>query len=85
MVLFLPDGWAGGRREKFLRAVSQKPKLLGSSYLVGTLVERCSVATSWCDLDLTFGLTVVTLSFKILSRRYLTIRHRKLILGRDIG
>ena len=41
---------------------------------------------SWCDLDVTFDLAVVTLSLKILSRLYLkTIRCRKLILGRDIG
>ena len=33
---------------------------------------------SWCDLDLTFDLAVVTLTYK-------TIRCRKLILGRDIG
>ena len=25
---------------------------------------------SWCDLDLTFGLAVVTLTFKILSELY---------------
>ena len=33
------------------------------------------VQTSWCDLDLTFDLTVVTLSLKILSGLYL--RNRK--------
>ena len=31
----------------------------------------CRCATSWCDLDLTFGLVVVTLSLKILSGLYL--------------
>ena len=31
----------------------------------------CRFATSWCDLDLTFDLDVVTLIFKILSRLYL--------------
>ena len=40
---------------------------------------------SWCDLDLTFDLAVVTLSFKILSGYILeTVRYRNLILGRDI-
>ena len=28
-------------------------------------------ATSWCDLDLTFDLAVVTLTYKILFRLYL--------------
>ena len=48
--------------------------------MVGTLVgggggggggggSRC--ATLWCDLDLTFDLAVVTLTFKILSGQYL--------------
>ena len=43
--------------------------------------------TSWCDLDLTFDLAVVTLTYKILCRLYLgeTVRCRKLILSRDIG
>ena len=37
----------------------------------------CRCALSWCDLDLTCNLAVVTLMYKILSRT--------LILGRDIG
>ena len=55
--------------------------------MVGTLVRGCSCATSWCYLDLTFDLAIVTLTYKILSRLYLgeTIRCRKLILGRNIG
>ena len=41
---------------------------------------------SWPDLDLTFDLAVVTLTYKNLSGVYLgTVRCRKLILGRDIG
>ena len=31
----------------------------------------CRYAVSWCDLDLTFDLAVVTLSLKILSGLYL--------------
>ena len=31
----------------------------------------CRCATSWCDLDLTFGLAVVTFTYKILSGLYL--------------
>ena len=31
----------------------------------------CRCETSWCDLDLTFDLAIVTLTFKILSRLYL--------------
>ena len=46
----------------------------------------CSRATSWCDLDLTFDMTVVTLTFET-TLGYIseTVRCRKLILGRDIG
>ena len=40
------------------------------SYLVGTLIGGV-FATSWFDLDLTFDLAMVTLTFKILSRHYL--------------
>ena len=39
--------------------------------MVGTLVMGCRCATSWCDLDLTFDLAVVTLTYKILSGLYL--------------
>ena len=42
--------------------------------MVGTLVRRCTCATSWRDLDLTFDLAVVTLSLKILSGLYLENR-----------
>ena len=38
-----------------------------------------------CGLDLMFDLTVVTLTYKVLSRPYLrNLRCEKLILGRDI-
>ena len=41
---------------------------------------------SWCDLDLTFDLVVVTLTYKILSRHISeTVRCRKLLLSGDIG
>ena len=39
--------------------------------MVGTLVRGCSSATLWCDLDLTFDLALVTLTYKILSGLYL--------------
>ena len=39
--------------------------------MVGTLVTGCRCAMSWCDLDLTIDLAVVTLSYKILSGLYL--------------
>ena len=54
--------------------------------MVGTLVRGCRCATLWCDLDLTFDLAVVTLTYKILSRLYIgTVRCRKFVLYRDIG
>ena len=41
---------------------------------------------SWCDLDLTFDLAVVTLTLKMMLGYILdTIRCRQLILGRDIS
>ena len=61
------SGWVGSGK-KFILAVSQRMYGVGSCYLVGTLV-RC--AMSWCDLDLIFDLTIVTLTYKILSRLYL--------------
>ena len=33
--------------------------------MAGTLVRGCRCATSWSDLDLTFDLAVVTLTYKI--------------------
>ena len=39
--------------------------------MAGTLVRGCRCATSWSDLDLTFDLAIVTLTYKILSRLYL--------------
>ena len=54
--------------------------------MVGTLVGGCRCATSWCDLDLTLDLAIVTLIYKICPG-YIseTVRCKKLILGRDIG
>ena len=43
--------------------------------MVGTLVRGCGCAMSWCNLDLTLDLAVVTFTFKILSGLYL--RNRK--------
>ena len=41
---------------------------------------------SWCDLDLTFDLAVMTLSLKsCLGYISETVRCKKLIFGRDIG
>ena len=39
--------------------------------MVGTLARVCRCATSWFDLDLTFDLAVVTLTYKILYGLYL--------------
>ena len=33
--------------------------------MVRTFVRGCMCAVSWCDLDLTFDLVIVTLTFKI--------------------
>ena len=39
--------------------------------MVGILVRGCRCAMSWSDLDLTFDLAVVTLTYKMLSKLYL--------------
>ena len=39
--------------------------------MVGMLVRGCRCAMSWCDLDLTFDLAIVTLTVKIFSGLYL--------------
>ena len=41
--------------------------------MVRTLVFGCRCATSWCDLDLTFDLVIVTMSFKNFSGLFLGI------------
>ena len=40
--------------------------------MVGTWARGCRCATSWFDLDLTFDLAIVTLTYKILSGLYLS-------------
>ena len=47
----------------------------------------CRYETLWSDLDLTFYFAVMTLTFKIFPRIYIseTVMCRKLILDRDIG
>ena len=54
--------------------------------MLGTLVSGCKCASSWCDLDLTFDLAVVTLTFKIFSRLYArNHKVQEMKHGRDIG
>ena len=51
--------------------------------MVGKLVGGCRCAMSWCDLDLTFDLVVVTLTYKILA---ISMKgSRKLTVGRGIA
>ena len=38
--------------------------------MVGPLIRRCRCATSWCNLDLTFHLVIVALTYKTLSGVY---------------
>ena len=68
-----PDGCEGRPSDggkKLARFVAQKPRgvrTVRCQYLVGTMVRGCRCATSWCDLDSTFHLAEVTLTFQILS------------------
>ena len=46
----------------------------------------CRCATSWCELDLTFDLAVVTFTFKIFPGNISeAVKCRKLIVGRGIA
>ena len=38
--------------------------------MVGTLARVCRCKMSWCDLDLTFDLAVVILTYNALSELY---------------
>ena len=76
------DWW---EQSSFLGCISEKNVRCRQ---LGTLIGRCKCAKSWCDIDLTFDLVIVTLKFKILSRAvgfiFETVRCRKLIHGWDI-
>ena len=80
-VLFSPmvSGWLGGRAAEkvcpgcILETIRYRKLILGRDIGWG-----CRCAVSWCDLDLTFDLAVVTYISE-------TVRCRKLILGREIG
>ena len=69
-----PDEQVGIRVEKREKACpgSFSESLRCKMLMVGTLVRGCRCAMSWSDLD---DLTVVTLTYKILSGLYL--RNRK--------
>ena len=77
MVLFSPMvfGWVerrlGGWEKVCISETVRGTKLI----LSRDIGWGCRHAMSWCDLDLTFDLAVVTLSLKFLSRLYL--RNRK--------
>ena len=42
--------------------------------MVGTLLRGCRSDTSCCNVDLSFDLVIVTMSFKMLSRLFLGFR-----------
>ena len=58
-----------GGGNKAVWAVSQET-VRCRKLILGRDIE-CRCATSWCDLDLTFNLSVVTLTYKVLFRLYL--------------
>ena len=72
--MWYPDGWASGWREKICpdcisETVRCRKLIIGRDNGYGS---RCVM--SWCDLDLTFDLAVVTLTFKTFSGLYPRIR-----------
>ena len=68
-------------RKNIVCSVAQKPQGLDTwkGYCFGLVGVRCHGG----DLDLTFYLTVVALTFKISGYISVTVRCRKLILGGD--
>ena len=64
-------GWASGRSEEVGPACISETVRCRKLILAGTLVRGFRCATSWCDLDLTFDLAIVFLTYKILSGLYL--------------
>ena len=62
-----PVGRVGDGDNNIVWAVSQKPNC--RKLILGRENGwECSCASSWCDLDLTINLAVVTLRLDILSR-----------------
>ena len=51
--------------------------------MVGTLAGGCGCVTAWCDHDLTLNRVKMTNALK--SYLVVSVRCRKLILGRDIA
>ena len=76
-VLFSPmvPGWAGVRQEIVCPGCISETVRCRKFILGSDIGWGCWCAASWSDLDLTFGLAIVTLTFKILSGLYL--RNRK--------
>ena len=59
--------------------------IVGSLYLVGTLIQGSSCATPCSDLDLVFDHSVVTLTYKIFVYMSEAVTCRKLVLDGYIG
>ena len=59
------SGWASGQREKVCPGCISETVRCRKLILGRTLVRMCRRATSWCDLDLTFDLAIVTLTYNI--------------------
>ena len=81
------SGWVGGR---FAGRSLCRKLIIGKDIgwrLARTLVGGWRGKMSWCDLDLTFDLAVVTLTYikSCLDYIWETVRCRKLILGKGIG
>ena len=61
------DGWTGWQWEKFCPGCISEPVRCRKLILGRDIGGGWRCATSWCNLDLTFDLAIVTLNFKILS------------------
>ena len=71
--IFTHGSWLGqlapGKEKSCPYCVSESVRC-GKLILGRDIGWGCNCAMSWCDFDMTFGLAVVTLTFKIFSGRY---------------
>ena len=68
------SGWVGGWREKVCPGCISETVRCRKLIIGRDIGWGCRCATSWCDLDLSVDLAVVTLSLKFLTGLYLDNR-----------
>ena len=73
-IVFTHGVWMDGWWEKFYPGCISETVRCRKLILGRDIGYGCRCASSWCDLDVTFDLVIVSLTYKILSGLYLGIR-----------